>query len=328
MKVLFIGGTGVISSACVREAARRGIEVFVYNRGSREAELPEGVVQLKGDIRDPQVSRRVLGGFRFDAVLQWVGFKPEDVERDIELFSGKTEQYVFISSASAYAKPPAGLYVTEGTLLKNPYWQYSRDKIACEERLIAQWRQRDFPITIVRPSHTYGDRMIPSIFDRGPTIVDRIRRGKPVVVPGDGTSRWTVTHNSDFARGFVGLLGNPAAIGEAFHLTSDEALTWDQIHRVIAAKLGTEADIQHIPADFICARYPEFTGPLKGDKIHTALFDNGKIKRLVPGFVCRVPFHRGIEGALKRIEKHPEENEVSLELDQKLDQLVRAYRAI
>ncbi len=327
MKVLFIGGTGTISSACIREALRRGFEVYVYNRGNHNEELPEGVHALKGDIRDRSTTVKVLAGYRFDVVINWVAFTQEHVAQDIEMFSGKLGQYIFISSASAYSKPPAAPYVTEGTLLRNPYWEYSREKIACEGRLTEAWRETGFPVTIVRPSHTYGEKMVPSIFDRGPTIVDRILNGRPVIVPGDGTSRWTLTHNSDFAKGFVGLLGNPAAVGEAFHITSDEALTWDQVHQIIGTKLGRPVEIVHMSADYICARYPEFTGPLKGDKIHTALFDNTKIKRLVPDFRCTTPFHLGIEAPLQRLHTRPEENVINKELNSKLDDLLKHYKA-
>ncbi len=327
MKVLFIGGTGTISSACIREAVRKGIEVFVYNRGSHNDELPEEVHALQGDIRDRSHTVKALAGYRFDVVVNWVAFNEEHVSQDIEMFTGKVGQYVFISSASAYSKPPASTFVTEGTLLRNPYWEYSRNKIACEERLIEAWRDTGFPITIVRPSHTYGEKMIPSIFDRGPTIVDRIMNGKPIIVPGDGTSRWTLTHNSDFAKGFVGLLGHPAAIGEAFHITSDEAFTWDQVHQIIGTKLGRPVEIVHMPADYICARYPEFTGPLKGDKIHTALFDNTKIKRLVPAFQCTTPFNVGIEASLHRLQEQPDENVINEDLNSKLDDLIKRYKA-
>lgn len=328
MKVLFIGGTGTISSACIEQAVRRGIEVYVYNRGTHNEELPKAVKTIKGDIRDRQLTDQMLKEYTFDAVVNWVAFIPEHTAQDVELFSGRTGQYIFISSASAYAKPPAGTFVTEGTQLGNPFWQYSRDKIACEELLLSAWREEGFPVTIVRPSHTYGDKMIPSIFDRGPTIVDRLRRGMEVIVPGDGTNRWTLTHNSDFAKAFTGLLGNPAAIGEAYHITSGEALTWDQIHHVVATRLGVEAKIVHIPADLICRMYPEFTGPLKGDKIHTALFDNTKIKRLVPEFICSTPFHLGVEGALRRLEAHPEENQVDQELNRKLDDILARYKRV
>jgi len=328
MKVLFIGGTGTISSACVERAVQKGIEVYVYNRGTHNEDLPKDVKTLKGDIRDRQFTENMLKEYTFDAVVNWVAFIPEHLVQDIEFFSGRTGQYIFISSASAYAKPPAGTFVTEGTQLGNPFWQYSRDKIACEELLLSAWREEGFPVTIVRPSHTYGDKMIPSIFDRGPTIVDRIRRGREIIIPGDGTNRWTLTHNSDFAKAFTGLLGNPGAIGEAFHITSDEALTWEQIHKIIAARLGTEAHIVHIPADLICGMYPEFTGPLKGDKIHTALFDNTKIKRLVPEFICGTPFHAGVERALRRLETHPEEAAVDGELNKKIDAVLERYKRV
>lgn len=328
MRVLFIGGTGVISSACIERAVGKGFEVYVYNRGSRNDDLPPGVRVLRGDVRDPKITDDVLGDFTFDVVVDWVAFTKEHVDRDIEFFSGRTGQYIFISSASAYAKPPSGTFITEGCMLGNPHWQYSRDKIACEGQLVRAWREKSFPVTIVRPSHTYGNMMIPSIFDRGATIVDRIRKGREIIVPGDGASRWTLTHNSDFAKGFVGLLGNPAALGEAFHITSDEALTWDQIHRNIAARLGTEARIVHIPADFICRMYPEFTGPLKGDKIYTALFDNTKIRRLVPEFYCTTPFHLGIEKSLRCLESRPELNVINDDLNRKLDDILARYNKI
>lgn len=328
MKALFIGGTGNISSACVERALEKGIDVYVYNRGTGNAGLPKGVKTIKGDIRDRQVTEQQLGELYFDVVIDWVAFVPEQVQQDIEIFRGRTGQYIFISTASAYAKPPSGTFVTEGTQLGNPYWQYSRDKIACEEMLLRAWRHDGFPVTIVRPSHTYGEKMIPSIFDRGPTIVDRIRKGREVIVPGDGTSRWTLTHTSDFAKAFTGLLGNQAALGEAYHITSEEALTWDQIHQIIAAVLGTEAHIVHVPADLICQLYPEFTGPLKGDKIHTALFDNTKIKRLVPEFICSTPFRLGIEGSLSYLESHPEVAVVDEDLNQKLDAVLESYKRV
>jgi nucleoside-diphosphate-sugar epimerase len=326
MKVLFIGGTGVISSACLRPAIEAGAELYLYNRGNAPQEVPEGVTLIQGDIRDRKKSEEQLRGRSFDVVVQWVGFTEEHIERDIELFAGRTGQYIFISSASAYHKPPAGLPITESSLLRNPYWEYSRNKIACEQRLERAYRETGFPVTILRPSHTYGDKMIPSPFDRGATIVARMRRGKEVIVPGDGTSRWVLTHNSDFAKGFVGLLGNPRAIGEVYHITSQEALTWDQIHSIIAGKLGTVAKIVHIPADFICHHYPEFTGPLLGDKIHSLAFDNSKISRLVPGFRCTTPFHLGIEASLRRLEEREEEALLDAELERTLDDLIDRYR--
>ncbi len=326
MKVLFVGGTGIISSACLQPILDKGIELFLYNRGSNDAEVPEGVTVLHGDIRNRAGSEEVLGGHYFDAVVQWVGFTEEHVARDIELFSGRTGQYIFISSASAYHKPPAGLPITESSLLRNPYWEYSRHKIDCEERLEQAYRQEGFPVTIIRPSHTYGEKMIPTPFDSGATIVDRMRRGKEVIVPGDGTSRWVVTHNSDFAKALTGLLGNPRAVGEVFNITSDEALTWDQIHTTIAGKIGASPKIVHMPAEFICHHYSRFTGPLLGDKIHSVFFDNSKIRRLVPEFRCTTPFHLGIESSLRRLDRSPEESRPDEELNGILDDLLDRYR--
>lgn len=332
MKVLYIGGTGVISSGCIGPAVRKGIDLFLFNRGSSSpgyegAQLSE-VTVVKGDIADRDSLGKLVDSERFDVVVDWIAFTEEDVERDIELLSGKVGQYIFISSASAYQKPPRSLPITESTPLHNPYWQYSRDKITCEERLIRAYREDNFPVTIIRPSHTYGNKMIPSIFDRGPIILDRIRRGKELVVPGDGTNRWVVTHNSDFAKAFVGLLGAPQAIGEAYTITSGEALTWDQIHTIVAGKLGLEARIVHIPADFITSLYPEFTGPLHGDKIHSVDFDNTKVRSLVPDFICSTPFHLGVEGSLRHFDAHPDEFAADEELNAKMDDIVARYRRL
>ncbi len=329
MKVLFIGGSGVISSGCIEPILERGIELFLLNRGTSRPGT-EGVDSKKlrritADIHDSSEMQRLIEEEYFDVVVDWIAFTVEDVERDIRLFSGKVGQYVFISSASAYQKPPAALPIRESSPLCNPFWDYSRDKIACEERLTEEYRRNGFPVTIIRPSHTYGNKMIPSIFDRGPMILDRLRRGKELIVPGDGTSRWVVTHNSDFAKALRGLLGAPQALGEAYTITSDEALTWDQIHRIIASKLGLEAKIRHIPADFITAHYPEFTGPLHGDKIHSVDFDNSKVKSLVPDFLCTTPFHLGVEGSIRYFDTHPEEFLAEDALDRKLDDIIAKY---
>ena len=257
LRVLFIGGSGVISSACSELAAERGIELFVLNRGSTTARpLPAGVTVLRADIRDPGSVREALGGREFDAVADWVAFTPAQVQADIDLLRGRTGQYVFISSASAYQTPPARLPVTESTPLRNPYWAYSRDKNACEDLLTAAYRDDGFPATIVRPSHTYDRTLIP--LEGGWPANGRMRQGKPVVVHGDGTSLWTLTHHRDFARGFVPLLGNPRTIGEAFHITSDDVLTWDQITRSLAAAAGVTADIVHVPSDSIAAADPQW----------------------------------------------------------------------
>lgn len=257
MQVLFIGGTGLISTACSSLAIEQGIELTLLTRGRRPALA--GAQALIADIADPEAVSRVLTGRRFDVVVNWVAYTLADVERDISLFLGRTGQYIFISSASAYQKPPRHHLITEDTPLANPYWQYSRDKIACEERLTRAYRDEGFPVTVVRPSFTYGDTQIPlaiNSWQRPYTAIARMRQGKPVIVPGDGTSLWTMTHNSDFAKGFNGLLGHQQALGHAFQITSDEALTWDQLYQATAAAAGAEAKLVHIASDFIAACIP------------------------------------------------------------------------
>ena len=291
--VLFIGGTGVISSACVRRAVATGWQVSVLNRGrSTTRPLPEGVESLVADAHDPAAVREALAGRSFDAVADFMTFTPEQARSAAETFAGRTEQYAFISSASAYAKPSSRLPVTESTPLRNPFLQYSRDKIACEEVFTAAHRERAFPVTIVRPSHTYDETSVPLL--GGWTEVDRMRRGLPVVVHGDGTSLWTLTHHQDFALGFVGLLGLPAAVGESVHITSDEVLTWDQIYRQVARAAGApEPRLVHVPSEAIHAVAPEVGDALLGDRMHHGVFDNRKIKALVPGFAAATPFWRG-----------------------------------
>src|SRR5690349_5203008 len=266
LKVLFIGGTGVISSACAREAVdHHDIDLYVLNRGqSATRALPPGVRELRADVRDAESVRTAVDGLDFDAVVDWVAFTPGHVRADVDLFRGRTGQYVFISSASAYQTPPARVPVTESTPLRNPFLQYSRDKIACEDLLVAAYRDEGFPATIVRPSHTYDKTLIP--LDGGWTVISRMRQGKPVVVHGDGTSLWTLTHHADFARGFVPLLGHPRTIGEAFHITSDDVLTWNQIAEALAAAAGATARIVHVPSDVIAAADPEWRAGLLGDK--------------------------------------------------------------
>ena len=296
MRVLFIGGTGTISSACSQLAIDLGIELYLLNRGHSDRPVPAGAQVLCGDIRDPASADQALGNRTFDAVVDWVVYTPEQVEADIERFRDRTGQYVFISSASAYGKPLAGLPITESTVLHNPYWQYSQDKIACEERLMRSYRESGFPVTIVRPSHTYDERMIP--IQGGYTVIDRMRKGKPVIVHGDGTSLWVLTHHRDFAVGLVGLLGNAHAIGEAYHITSDELLNWNQIHEILARAAGTTAEIVHVPSDLIAAHDPRWGAGLLGDKAHSVIFDNRKIQRLVPDFHPAIPFSRGAEEIL------------------------------
>lgn len=293
MRVLFIGGTGTISSACSELALRNGVDLFLLNRGTSCRPAPEGATVLRADISNRDQAREALGDLSFDAIVNWVAFHPDEVEADFALFGRRTKQYVFISSASAYQKPPALLPITESTPLANPYWEYSRNKIACEDLLVRLHRESGFPATIVRPSHTYDKTRLP-IYGRY-TIVDRMRRGLPIVVPGDGTSLWVLTHHVDFAKGFVPLLGNPRAIGEAFHITSDELLSWNQIYKMIGAAAGVpDPEIVHVPSEII-ARHDRMWGDsLLGDKMHSVIFDNTKIKQLVPDFAASIPYAVGV----------------------------------
>jgi nucleoside-diphosphate-sugar epimerase len=292
LRVLFIGGSGVISSACSRVAVARGIDLFVLNRGrSTVRPLPAGVTTVLADIREPRSVREKINDLDFDAVVDWVAFTPEHVRADIDLFTGRTGQYVFISSASAYQTPPARVPVTESTPLRNPFLRYSRDKIACEDVLVAAYRQEGFPATIVRPSHTYDQTSVP--LDGGWTVLGRMLAGKPVIVPGDGTSLWTLTHHDDFAQAFVPLLGHSRTLGEAIHITSDDVLTWNQIAEVLAGALGVTARLVHVPSDAIAAADPEWGASLLGDKSHSMIFDNAKVRSLVPGWRAVIPFERG-----------------------------------
>lgn len=305
MDVLFIGGTGNISAACSRLATERGIDLWLLQRGRRS--VPVGAARrITGDISRPGEMREALVGRTWDAVVNWIAFTPEDIERDIGLFGGRTRQYVFISSASVYQKPLADPVVTESTPLKNPYWAYSRNKIAAEDRLNRAYREEDFPGVVVRPSLTY-DTVIPLAIGSWNdfTMIERMRAGRPVVVHGDGTSLWTMTHSDDFATGLVGLLGNPSAIGHAFHITSDEVLTWDAIWRQCAEAAGCEADIVHVPSEFIASIDASQTGNLLGDKAASVIFDNSKIKRFVPDYQARVPWREGIRRSIAWFEADP-----------------------
>ncbi|NSW92649.1 MAG: SDR family oxidoreductase [Firmicutes bacterium] len=328
MKVLFIGGTGTISAAVSELAVKKGIDLFLLNRGNREEFFPGGATLIKGDIRDIENTRKILKNYKFDVVVDWVAFTPDHIEADINLFRGKTGQYIFISSASAYQKPPTHYLVDESTPLANPYWQYARDKIACEQRLMEEYRKSGFPITIIRPSYTYGKTTIPYIFNSREhrwTLIDRLRKGKKIIVPGDGTSLWTLTHNTDFAKGFIGLIGNVQAIGHAFHITSDEVLTWDQVIKIIGKAAGAEPNIIHIPSEFIGAFSPEHIGGLLGDKAVSVVFDNSKIKRFVPGFTATVPFSEGIKESIEWYESNPDRCTVDEEFNNLADRIVAAY---
>ena len=326
MKVLFIGGTGIISSACGELAVQRGIELYVLNRGHSSARpVPEGAHHLVADIRRPETVLQVLGTMRFDAVVDWVVYTPAQLEVDLELFRGRTRQYIFISSASAYHKPVLSLPITESTPLHNPYWEYSRNKIACEERLMRAYREEHFPVTIVRPSHTYDKMTLP--FKARYTVVDRMRKGLPVIVHGDGTTRWVLTHHRDFAKGFVGLLGNPLALGEAYHITSDEALTWNQITQYVAQAAGVdEVNIVHVPSELIHAYAPDWGAGLLGDKAYSVVFDNSKIKRLVPGFVATIPFAQGAREIMAWFDADPARQVVDPQWNELYDRIITAYR--
>ena len=289
MKVLFVGGTGLISSACTRLAIAQGIDLFLLNRGNRP-DQPADATTLLADIRDLEATARVLAGHHFDAVVDWIAYTPDDVERDLLLFRDITHQYVFISSASAYQRPVSHYRITEDTPLANPYWAYSRNKITCEERLMRAYREDGFPFTVVRPSLTYGDTQIPLVMNswqRPYTAVARMRQGKPLIVPGDGTSLWTITHNTDFARGLVGLLGHQQAIGHAFHVTSDEVMTWDQFYAAVAAAAGVEANIVHIASDFIAVCMPDLKGSLLGDKVTAWCSTTARSSALFPASAPR-----------------------------------------
>ncbi|MFA5424104.1 MAG: SDR family oxidoreductase [Phycisphaerae bacterium] len=325
MKVLFIGGTGIISSAVSALAVERGIELFLYNRGQRSEFVPKGATVIKGDVKD---KAKLLKGKEFDVVVDWLAFVPGDVRTDIEIFKGNVGQYIFISSASAYQKPPTHWLTDESTPLTNPYWQYSRDKIACEEMLMAEYRESGFPVTIVRPSFTYGDTMIPAAINSWPkpwTLIDRMRRGKKVVIHGDGATLWVMTHNTDFAKGFVGLLGNTQAIGHAFGITSDEVLTWNQVYKAIADAAGAEVNPVYIPSDYIAKYDAEYEGPLLGDKSWCTVFDNSKIKRFVPGFVATVPFAQGIKRTINWFEAHRQSCGIDEEFNKFMDTLIDTY---
>jgi len=316
--VLFIGGTGIISSACTPAAIMNGFEVTLLNRGLSSRPVPAGVEILTIDYSDKESAKKILSGRKFDAVVNWIAYTPDQIQWEIDMFLERTGQYVFISSASAYQTPPRSLPVTESTPLDNPYWEYSRNKIACENALVQAGYTQGFPYTIVRPSHTYDNTLMP--VHGGSTFLDRMIKSKEVIVHGDGTSLWVLTHHRDFAKGFVGLLCNPHTIGDIFHITSDELLTWDQIVSYLADALGVEPRIVHIPSDVIQRYDPDWGAGLMGDKAHSMIFDNSKIKRTVPGFSAQIPFHRGAEEIVSWYLE--DENRILARFDSKFDQLI------
>ncbi len=328
MKVLMIGGTGTISMAITRLLCQSGWEVYLLNRGSRRAEAPAGIHWIQADMNEEAAVQQAIEGLQFDCVCQFIGFEPWQVERDIRLFSGKTKQYLYTSSASAYHKPGADYRITEGTTLANPYWQYSRNKIACEEVLMKAYREQQFPVTIIRPSHTYDNRSVPLGVhgDKGSfQVLKRMMEGKPVIIHGDGTSLWTMTHNTDFAKGYVGLMGNSHAIGEAFQITNDETLTWNQIYSTIARCLGVELKPYYVSSYFLAAtgKY-DMLGSLIGDKANSVVFDNRKLKAAVPDFRPTVRFEQGVAEAIANVMAHPELQQEDPAFDAWCDQVIAA----
>ncbi|HEX9062712.1 MAG TPA: SDR family oxidoreductase [Clostridia bacterium] len=328
MRVLLIGGTGIISEAVSKLAIKKGFDLYLLNRGKRDEFTPAESKQIITDIRNIDAAQKALSGHKFDVVVDFVAFTPEHVAKDVNLFNGKTDQYIFISSASAYQKPPVHHIITESTPLSNPYWQYSRDKIACEEALINEYRKSGFPVTIVRPSLTYGDTMIPAAMNSWNhpwSLIDRMKRGKKIIIQGDGTSLWTMTHNTDFAKGLTGLFGKTTAIGHAFHITSDEVLTWNQIHEAIANAAGVKPEVVHVPSDFIIHVSKDYEGTLLGDKSQSAIFDNSKIKSFVPDFVATMPFSEGVKKSVAWFKAHPERCTVDASWDEEMDRILEMY---
>ncbi len=329
MKVLFIGGTGNISSASSRLAVSKGVDLYLMNRGNRPITI-DGATSLVCDISDEQQAAAALADHEWDVVVNWIAFTPAEIERDIRLFAGKTKQYIFISSASAYQKPAGFPFITEGTPLVNPHWEYSRKKAASEDRLMQEHRENGFPFTIVRPSLTY-DTVIPVAIGSWDdyTIIDRIKRGKEMIVHGDGTSLWTITHSDDFAKGFVGLLGHQQAIAQSFHITSDEVLTWNQIYEAVAAAAGCEAKMVHIPSDFIaaCPGWEWHEGNLLGDKAVSAIFDNSKIKSFVPEFTASIPFAEGIRRTVRWFEEDQSRMRIDDGTNANMDKIITAYKS-
>ena len=321
LDILFLGGTGIISTASVRLAVERGHRVTVLNRGRTSSRpVPDEVETLVGDVSDPSSVDEAVRGRSFDVVAQFRAFTTDTVQGDIDRFAGRTGQYVFISSASAYQKPPASIPVTESTPLKNPFWQYSRDKIACEDLLVARYRDADLPMTIVRPSHTYDDSLLPTT--GGWTDIARMRAGKPVVVHGDGTTPWTLTHSDDFAVGFVGLLGRPEAIGNAYTITGESAPTWNQVYSWLGRAAGVaEPRLVHVASERIARELPEIGPGLVGDKAHAMVFDTTKLRRLVPEFTTTIPYAEGARRQIAWYDAHPEAQQVDAELDAAFDRL-------
>ena len=328
MKILMIGGTGTISAATTRRLIESGEELYLLNRGTRAGVNTEGATVLRGDMTDEDAIRDLIAPHEFDVVVDWIAFTPDQIERDVRLFAGKTAQYIYISSASVYQRPAQNYLVTEDTPLENPFWEYSRNKIACEKLAMQAHVKGDLPVTIVRPSLTYGDRRIPYCMTSGTrswSLVDRLERGKRVIVPGDGSSLWVITHNSDFAKGITGLMGQDKALGEAFHITSDEVLTWDQIAIQIAEAVGVEPKLVHISSEFISAFRPDAVGNLTGDKSTSVVFDNSKLRSVVPDFKATVSFREGMARTVAYMRANPELQVVETEFEELADRIIAAH---
>ena len=329
MKALFIGGTGVISSAVTPLAVERGFQMTLLNRGETRLDtIPKGVKVIKADIRDAGAAKKALGKKEYDVVVNWITFTEEQVKLGVELFKGRCGQYIFISTCMVYLKPPVSPVVTEGYPRGNPYSQYARDKIVCEDILEKERNENGFPATVVRPSYTYCPSLMPLAYQSWShpyTVIDRMRKGKPVIVHGDGTSLWTLTHHADFAKGFVGLMGNAGTIGHAFHITSDELLTWDAIYREVGRAAGAEPKIVHITSDQIISHYPDEDGGLLGDKSHSIIFDNSKIKSFVPGFVATVPFRQGAKECVAYLDADKKRRGIDEEANRRWDALIERY---
>ncbi len=331
MKALFIGGTGTISTEISKLCLKQGWDLTLLNRGTSASRVPQGARVLRADIHDEASVREVLGEEHFDVVAEFIAFTPEDVERDIRLFRGRTAQYFFISSASAYQKPLASPWITESTPLHNPYWEYSRNKQACEDVLLRAYREEGFPITIIRPSHTYCERSVPVALHGALgsfQVLERMRQGKSVIVPGDGTTLWTLTHSRDFAVAFVGLMGNVHALGEAFHITSDESVTWNQAYESIGRALGVTPKLLHIASQTLARLHPGWEGALLGDKSNTVIFDNSKVKRAVPQFCATTRYDQGVREAVEYIYTHPECQRLDPAFDLWCDTVAQVYKQL
>jgi len=324
LKILFIGGTGIISSACAQLTVEKGHELYLLTRGKSERSVPEGAKLIKADVNDSQEIKQLFARHTWDVVVDFIAYTPQQVKRDVQLFNGKTSQYIFISSASAYQKPPEHWPITEDTPLKNPFWQYSQNKIQCEDILMRAYREQDFPVTIVRPSHTYDARTIP--LKGGYTNILRLKQGRPIILHGDGTSLWTLTHHLDFARGFVGLLGLPQAIGQVFHITSDEIMSWNQITEILVKAFAVPLNVVHIPSEILARYDEEWGGSLMGDKRFCLFFDNSKIKKFVPDFKAKISFINGADEMARWYRENPAKQKVDAYWDSLFDKILADWQ--